>query len=223
MIILGITGSIGMGKSAVTGMLERLGVPGHDADSSVHQLMQPGKAGYNAVTAAFPYFRYPQIYERRNGPLGKMRYLDRKALGTVVFHDDEKRHELESILHPLVRQDQNRFIKEMKALGRKIVALDIPLLLETDSYQFVTYSINVTAPFHIQKARVLDRPNMDEDRFLAILDKQIPTHEKSALADYTVHTGLGRAQTFKELQAILSDIKSRTAPLYVQQATGRIY
>lgn len=223
MIIIGVTGSIGMGKSSVTAMLEHLGIPGHDADACVHRLMQPGATGYYAVTAAFPYFRYPQIYKRKYGPLGKTRYLNRKALGEIVFHDDEKRLKLESILHPLVRQAQNDFIKAMRTLGRRMVALDIPLLFETDSYKYVTHSINVSAPFHVQKARVLSRPGMSEEKFMAILDKQMPSHEKSALADYTVHTGLSRAQTMKELKAILSDIDKNVEPRYKQALTNRIY
>ena len=102
MIVIGLTGSIGMGKSAVTAMFERLGVPGHDSDAAVHDLMAPGGKAYFAITAAFPYFEYPQVYTSKkiNGPLGKMRYLDRKGLGAVVFHNDAKRKELEDILHP---------------------------------------------------------------------------------------------------------------------------
>lgn len=223
MIIIGVTGSIGMGKSTVTGMLEKLGVPGHDADAAVHRLMQPGEKGYYAVVTAFPYFQYPQIYEKMNGKLGKMRYLNRKALGQIIFHDVDKRKQLEAILHPLVRLDQNRFIAEMKRLGRNMVALDIPLLFETDSHQFVDYSINVAAPFHLQRARVLARPNMSEEKFLAILDQQIPSREKSALADYTVQTGLGRAKTMQELKMILRDIKAHIPPKYSEQPRSRLY
>ena len=225
MIVIGLTGSIGMGKSAVTAMFERLGVPGHDSDAAVHDLMAPGGKAYFAITAAFPYFEYPQVYTSKkiNGPLGKMRYLDRKGLGAVVFHDDAKRRELEDILHPLVRLAQTDFIVEMKRKGKDIVVLDIPLLFETDSHLYVDVSINVAAPYFVQRARVLARPNMNEDKFHAILTTQMPSAEKSRMADYTIPTGLNRAETFAAVRQVLRDIQSTQAPKYEQGPTGRIY
>ena len=131
MIVIGLTGSIGMGKSTVAGMFERLGVPTHDADAAVHDLMHPTGKAYFAITAAFPYFEYPDIYtKKQNGPNGKVRYLDRVEFGRLIFGDDEKRKTLEGILHPLVRESQNEFIQSMGRMGRDIVLLDIPLLFE---------------------------------------------------------------------------------------------
>ncbi len=224
MIVIGLTGSIGMGKSAVTNMFARLGVPGHDADSAVHELMAPGGKAYFAITAAFPFFEYPQVYTKKiNGPFGKNRYLDRKGLGAVVFNDAEKRSELEGILHPLVRQSQNDFIARMKRMGKDMVVLDIPLLFETDAHHYVDVTINIAAPYHVQRARVLARPNMTEDKFHAILNNQMPSAEKSRMADYTIPTGLNRAETYAAVREVLRDIKHVGVPKYVQGETNRVY
>lgn len=225
MIVIGLTGSIGMGKSAVTGMFAAAGVPGHDSDTAAHAAMAPGGKAYFAVAATFPYFAYPQAYTRRkiNGPLGKIRYLDRKGLGAIVFADAQKRRELESILHPLVRQSQNEFIARMKRMGKDMVVLDIPLLFETGSYSYVDVTVNVSAPYHIQRQRVLARPNMTPEKFHAILDKQMPSAEKSRCADYTIHTGLNRAETLKQVQDVLRDIRKNTPEKYSTGLTGRLY
>lgn len=224
MIVIGLTGSIGMGKSSVTNMFDRLGVPGHDADAAVHDVMRPGGKAYFAITATFPYFEYPEVYTKIiKGPLGKQRYLDRKGLGAVVFNDAEKRVELEGILHPLVRQSQNDFISAMKRMGKDTVVLDIPLLFETDAHHFVDVTINVTAPYHVQRARVLARPNMSEDKFHAILGSQMPSAEKSRMADYTIPTGLNRAETFAAVREVLRDIQSVRRPKYQQVDKNRIY
>src|SRR5690606_12753699 len=132
-----------------------------------------------------------------------IRPINRKALGKIVFHDNEKRILLENMLHPLVREAQTAFIRRKQAKGRKIVALDIPLLFETGGEKNVDYVIVVSAPDFVQRQRVLARPGMSEETFEAILAKQMPDAEKRARADYVVHTGLGRAQTMKELKAVL--------------------
>lgn len=224
MIVIGLTGSIGMGKSAVTNMFARLGVPGHDADAAVHDLMAPGGKAYFAITALFPFFEYPQVYTRKiRGPLGKNRYLDRKGLGAVVFNNAEKRAELEGILHPLVRKAQNDFIASMKRMGKEIVVLDIPLLFETDAHHYVDVTINVAASYHIQRARVLARQNMTEDKFHSILNNQMSSVEKSRWADYTIPTALNRAETFAAVREVLRDIKNADVPKYEQGETNRIY
>lgn len=223
MIVIGLTGSIGMGKSTVAGMFEKLGVPSHDADKSVHALMEPGAKGYQAIVAAFPYFEFPGIYKKRRGPLGKMRYLDRVEFGKIIFEDDELRGRLEDILHPLVREDQSKFIADMRRMGRNIVLLDIPLLFETDAHLTVDVTINVEAPMHVQASRVLARPNMSEDKFENILKTQMPSAEKSSYADYVIKTGLSRAVTFSQVQAVLDDIKFDCMPKYEAVPEGRIY
>lgn len=206
MIVIGLTGSIGMGKSVVATMLEKEGVPVHEADDEVHGLLAPKGAGFRAVAAAFPYFSYPQIYGRKtkNG-----RSINRTELGKVIFKDAEKRKKLEKILHPLVREAQSNFIRKHKTAKREIVALDIPLLFEAGSDNLVDIILVASAPYEVQRARVLDRPNMDEKKFHAILERQMPDAEKRARADYVIHTGLGRPQTMKELKAALRDIKKK--------------
>ena len=139
------------------------------------------------------------------------RQLDRKKLGKLVFENPEERQKLESILHPLVREDQNEFIKAQQRLGRKMVVLDIPLLFETDAQNFVDYTVTVTAPYDIQRARVLARPNMTEEKFHQILEAQMPDAEKKLRADYVIHTGLGLAHTMADVKSVLRDIKKDNA------------
>jgi dephospho-CoA kinase len=205
MIVLGLTGSIGMGKTTVAKMLRGLGVPVHEADAEVHNLLSPQGRAYDAVADAFPRIRYPQIYGRKTK--SGDRFFNRKKLGELVFSDARKRALLESILHPLVREAQQHFIRSSKALRTPMIALDIPLLFETGGDRFVDFTINVSAPFEIQRARVLVRPGMTEEKFTAILDSQMPDAEKCRRADFVIRNGLGRAQTLKSLKAILSDIK----------------
>ncbi|MFP4313079.1 MAG: dephospho-CoA kinase [Alphaproteobacteria bacterium] len=223
MIVIGLTGSIGMGKSTVAQMFARLGVPAHDSDAAVHDLMRPGQKGYLAVAASFPYFEYPEIYKKRQGPLGKMRYIDRAEFGKLIFADPEKRKMLENILHPLVRKAQNDFIADMRRMGKNIVLLDIPLLFETDAHLSVDVAINVEAPLHIQSARVLARPNMSAEKFAHILQSQMPSAEKSLYADYVIKTGLSRAATFSQVRQILDDIQQDAQFKYKVEPEGRIY
>jgi dephospho-CoA kinase len=205
MIVIGLTGSIGMGKSTIAAMLETEGVPVHEADEEVHALLAPGGKGFRAAAAAFPYFSYPQIYGRR----GKTQFFKRPELGKIVFADDAARERLEGILHPLVRAAQSDFIRKNKIAGRPMAALDIPLLFETGGENLVDVTLVTSAPYEVQRARVLARPGMDEKKFHAILQRQMPDGEKCARADYIIHTGLGRAQTMKELKAALRSIKEK--------------
>ncbi len=207
MIVIGLTGSIGMGKSVAAAMLETLRIPVHEADDEVHRLLRPGAKGAVAVGAAFPYFKYPQIYGKKNKD--GVRSINRKKLGEIVFSDDKKRERLERILHPLVREAQNNFIRGHKNMGTKILALDIPLLFETGGEARVDYTLVATAPYKIQQARVLARPGMDEKKFKAILERQMPDGEKRARADYIVHTGLGRAQAMKDVKAAIAHIRKK--------------
>jgi dephospho-CoA kinase len=207
MIVLGLTGSIGMGKSVAAAMLESMRIPVHEADDEVHKLLGPrGKAAL-AVGAAFPYFDFPHIYGKKS--LKGNRIIKRGELGKVIFADEEKRDRLEKILHPYVREAQADFIRRHKNMGTKIVALDIPLLFETGGENLVNYTIVVTAPYEVQRRRVLERRGMDEKKFHAILERQMPDGEKCARADYIVHTGLGRAHTMRELKTALADIRKK--------------
>lgn len=203
MIVLGITGSIGMGKSTIAEMLRLEGIPVHESDAEVHRLLSSDNAAKAAVAAAFPYFEHPEIYDR------KTKAIDRAALGALVFANGEKRETLESILHPLVRISQDKFLRDAKKSGSTITALDIPLLFETGAEDRVDYVLVASAPFFIQEERVMARPGMTEEKFRAILARQLPDAEKRARADYIVPTGLNRAETLQAVKKILSEIRAR--------------
>ncbi len=200
MIVIGLTGSIGMGKSTLGAMMENMGVPVHDADEAVRILLKPKSEARPAIASAFPYFEFPNIYEK------KTYNLKRKEFGDLIFSNNSHRENLEAILHPFVRKAQNEFIRAHSLKGRRIVCLDIPLLFETGGAQSVDYTITVSAPDFIQRERVLARPNMTEEKFNAILARQMPDAEKRTLSDYVIKTGLGRAQSMKELKGVIADI-----------------
>lgn len=217
MIVIGLTGSIGMGKSSAGAMLEYLGVPVHDSDKSVHALFYWDSPAWKDLKAAFPYHKYPQIYRERwawalwkNSFSPWWRYIDRKALGKIVFSDEAERLKLEAITHPFVQQKQREFIHAQRQAGKRMVALDIPLLFETGAQNRVDYTVCVTAPAHVQKQRVLARPGMSEEKFHAILARQMPDAEKRARSDYIVHSGLGRAHMMKDVRGVLADITARS-------------
>lgn len=201
-----------MGKSTAGAMLEYLGVPVHDSDKTVHNLLHYGTPAWYEIGKAFPYFAYPQIYGRKHywHPLKETkRFLKRDALGKLVFDNEKERKKLEEILHPLVRQSQNEFIKKHRSIGQDIVALDIPLLFETGAESRVDYTITVSAPNFIQASRVLSRPNMTTQKYQGILKSQMTDGEKRARSDFVVHSGLGRAQTMKELKAVLAKLRRK--------------
>lgn len=198
MIIVGLTGSIGMGKSVATAMLRDMGVPVHCSDEAVHTLMGSNGAAVDVVADAFP------------GVLNKKdRSIDRRALGEQIFGHDEKRKKLEAIIHPLVVQSQARFIADNARLHTKIVVLDIPLLFETGAEARVDYTIVVSAPDFVQRQRVLARPHMTEEKFSTILNTQIPDFEKRRRTDFVVETGIGMAETRQALERIIKTLKQR--------------
>lgn len=202
MIVLGLTGSIGMGKSTVAAMMKVLGIPVHDSDAAVHRLLAPKSEAHEALQAAFPPRDYTEVYDKRT------QAINRRELGKIVFADERLRLELESILHPLVRKSQDAFLRECRIKGSDIAVLEIPLLYETGAERRVDGVIVVSAPAFLQKARVMARPGMDEAKFDAILARQIPDAEKRTRADYVIHTGLGRAQSMRELQEILRMVRA---------------
>lgn len=199
MIVLGLTGSVGMGKSTAAAMLRRLGVPVHDSDVTVHRLMAPGGAAVAAVAKAFPDAR------RKEGG------IDRAVLGRRVFPDAKALARLERILHPLVRQSQRRFLAMARARREPLVVLDIPLLFETGGEKRCDKVMVVSAPTAVQRARVMARPGMTEERFRAILAKQMPDAEKRRRADYVVPSGLGRALTYRTLRRIVRVLRQDAA------------
>jgi dephospho-CoA kinase len=190
MIVLGLTGSIGMGKSSAAAALRRLGVPVHDADAEVHRLQAPGGAAVPAIAAAFP------------GAVTDGR-LDRARLRAMLQADPSGWPRLEAIIHPLVRQAEQRFLARAAARRVKGVVLDIPLLFESGGEARCDATIVVSAPPFIQRARVLRRPGMTPAQFEAMLARQMPDAEKRRRADFVVPTGLDRRQTLRALRKIL--------------------
>ncbi|OSQ31713.1 dephospho-CoA kinase [Thalassospira sp. MCCC 1A03138] len=197
MVILGLTGSIGMGKSTAAGMFRYLGVPVHDADASVHRLMAPSGVAFDSIISAFP-------------DVLKDRRIDRQILGAIVFADSGALKRLEAILHPLVRAEENRFLKRNRLAQRSLVVLDIPLLFETVGEKRCDHVAVVSAPEFIQLQRVMARSGMTDAKFSAILAKQMPDREKRRKADFIIPTGLGRAVTFATIRTIVDQLENRT-------------
>lgn len=195
MKIIGLTGSIGMGKTTVAEQFAALGCPGHNSDLAVHQALQSGGLAFEEVAVTFP-----EAWDK------KTHMIKKNILADIVFKDSVKRKILEEILHPIVRYDQTRFVKAQKTKGHKAVLLDIPLLFETGAEARVDVTVVVTAPFFLQRLRVLKRKGMTEEKFHAILEAQMPSSQKCMMADYVIQTGLGRAHSFNQAKKILKDI-----------------
>lgn len=196
MVILGLTGSIGMGKTTAAAMLGRLGVPVYDADAAVHALMAPGGAAVAAIEAAFP------------GVTGPDGAIDRQALAARVFGDDAALKRLESILHPQARAAQDAFLRRWARARAPLAVLDIPLLLETGGEARCDAVVVVSASARVQRRRVLARPGMTPERLDAILARQMPDVEKRRLADFVVETGLGRNHALRTLKRIVKTVCS---------------
>jgi dephospho-CoA kinase len=195
MIVLGLTGSIGMGKSTAAAVLRSLRLPVFDADRVVHRLMQPNGAAVGPVIAAFP--------ELGAGLDG----IDRRRLGSRVFADPAALGRLEAILHPMVERAEKRFLADAQARRAPIAVLDIPLLFETGGDRRCDYVLVVSAPKFLQRQRVLRRPGMSDSRFAAILAQQMPDAEKQRRADFVVSTGLSRNQSLRRLRAIVGSLR----------------
>lgn len=194
MVIVGLTGSIGMGKSTAAKMLRQMGVPVYDADAAVHALQAPGGAALPPIEAAFPGVV-------RNG------VLDRQALGARVFGNKEALRKLEAIVHPLVGQKQRAFLRRAALRGARIVVLDIPLLFEGRGERRVDAVLVVSAPAFLQRRRVLARPGMTEEKFAGILRQQVPDSLKRRKASVVVPTGLGLAPTRNTLERAVRRLK----------------
>jgi len=197
LIVLGLTGSIGMGKSTAAAMLRRLGVPLFDADLVVHGLLAPSGAAVSAVSAAFP-----GVETEAGG-------IDRVLLGQRVFTNPAALRPLEEILHPMVAAEEKRFLARSRARRVALVVLDIPLLFETGAERRCDYVLVVSAPALVQRQRVMRRPGMTEIRLAAILRKQVPDHRKRQRADFVVPTGAGRGQTLRRLKSIVRLLRNR--------------
>jgi dephospho-CoA kinase len=191
LIVLGLTGSIGMGKSTASAMLRRLGVPLFDADLAVHRLLAPSGAAVPAVSAEFP-----GVETEAGG-------IDRALLGQRVFPDPAALSRLEEILHPMVAAEEKRFLARLRARREPLAVLDIPLLFETGAERRCDYVLVVSAPALVQRQRVMRRPGMTEIRLDAIRRKQMPDYRKRQRADFVVPTGAGRSLTLRRLKSIV--------------------
>lgn len=197
MIVIGLTGSIGMGKSTAAAQLAQMGIASHDSDAVARAAIGPGGAAVPAVAEAFP-----EAYDRKTNA------IDRRILGPLVFADPEKKKILESIVHPYAVDSQRVFLKEQKALGARFAVLDIPLLFETGAEKRVDVVIVVSCPAFMQRRRVLARDGMSEEKFANILKSQIPDHEKRRRADFVVQTGLGLAYSHRALKRIINQLSN---------------
>jgi dephospho-CoA kinase len=194
MMIIGLTGSIGMGKSTVAGMFERLGVPVFDADAEVRRVQGPGGRALAAIEAAFPGTTHAQG-------------LHRDKLGAHVFGNKVALQRLEAILHPLVGEAQSAFLGAHRL--KDAVVLDVPLLFEKGGWRLCNITVVVSAPYRVQRARVLARPGMTEAKLAGILKAQMPDREKRALADVVIETGRGRRETWLEVQRLVRNLRRR--------------
>jgi dephospho-CoA kinase len=199
MIVAALTGSIGMGKSTVLKMFEELGAAIWNADDAVHRLYAKGGAAVAPIKKEF------------SGVIANGA-VDREKLAAIVFGDAARLKKLESIVHPLVAADRERFVKKARAEGAEIVILDIPLLFENCGEDAFEAVIVVSAPAHTQRARVLGRPGMSEEKFAAILARQTPDPEKRARADFVINTNQDFAATRKDVSAVMGKLKKAAKP-----------
>ncbi len=194
--LVGLTGSIGMGKSETAKMFAALGIPVYDADAAVHRLYEPGGGAVPEIARAFP------------GCVVAGR-VDRDALGKVVTADKSAFKQLEQIVHPLVAREQFKFLDAAAEAGAEMAVLDIPLLFETGGEQRMDAVVVVSAPAEMQRARVLERPGMNAGKLDQILSRQMPDAEKRARAHYVVETGKGLDHAFEQVKAIVAALHQR--------------
>ena len=199
MVVLGLTGSIAMGKSTAAAIFHSFGVPVCDADRVTHGLLAPGGAAVVLLDAAFPGCGAPD-----GG-------IDRRALGQLVFGRPDQLARLEAIVHPLVQAAEARFLARCCAAGRPLAVLDVPLLFETGGERRVDAVAVVSAPALIQAQRVLRRPGMTEERLRAIRARQMSDPEKRRRADFVIPTGLGRRRSIEAIAGIIDRLRGRPA------------
>jgi len=195
MIVLGLTGSIGMGKSEAGRMLARLGVPVFDSDAAVHRMMAPGGDAVAALGAVFP------DVVADGG-------VDRQRLGARVFEDRAALERLEAIVHPRVYAAQRRFLAGVVSRRKALAALDIPLLFETGGERKVDYTAVVSAPPRVQRHRVLARPGMTEARLETVLARQLPDRLKRRRADFVLPAGQGKRPMYRVVVRMIADLSS---------------
>ncbi|MEZ5926211.1 MAG: dephospho-CoA kinase [Hyphomicrobiaceae bacterium] len=199
MLIIGLTGSIGMGKSAAAGFLRDCGIPVFDSDAEVHRLYAAEAAPL--IEAAFP-------GTTRGGE------VDRTLLSQALMGDPSGFRRLEAIVHPLVRAGQRRFLADGMSAGEPLAVLEIPLLFETGGERLVDLTVVVSAPAELQRQRVLERPGMTAEKLEAILSRQIGDAEKRRRADFVVDTSGTLDETRAQIESIVADLKGRRGSAY---------
>lgn len=195
--VIGLTGSIGMGKTTTARQLRGMGFPVYDADAVVHRLLARGGAAVPLVRTHFP----AAVRDNR---------VDRAVLGQLVYQDPQALARLESLLHPCVNAARDSWIAAKRRAGAPVVFLDIPLLFEVGWDRYCDAVMVVTAPESVQTARVLARPGMTRKRLADILSRQMPDAEKRASADFLINTGEGLARSRRDLREVLGRILSPT-------------
>ena len=194
MIVLGLTGSIGMGKTTTARMFAEAGAPVHDSDATVHELYARGGAAVGPIGKAFP----QAIIDGA---------VDRQALAAEIGPNPEALKRLEAIVHPLVARSRDAFLAEARKAGAEVVVLDVPLLLETGADQALDAVVVVSAPAPVQRQRVLERPGMTSEKLSALLARQVPDADKRARADFVVDTGQGLDHARAQVRQILATVK----------------
>jgi dephospho-CoA kinase len=201
MLIIGLTGSIGMGKTETAKMFARHGIPVCDADATVHFLYDKGGVAVEPIRAMFP----EAVVEDR---------VDRDLLGKAVLGKPEAMRKLEAAVHPLVRLAQRDFLEKAAAAGATMAVIDVPLLFETGGERRVDVVVVVSAPAEMQRQRVLARPGMTVEKFELILRKQVPDAEKRARADFVVDSSKGLAHAERQVVAIIEALKHRPGKVW---------
>lgn len=198
MIVLGLTGSIGMGKSTTAKMFAEAGVPVWDADSTVHRLYATGEAGAAAIAKIAPEALVDGA-------------VDRSKLREAIMEHASLLKQVEGVIHPLVGQDRAGFLANAREQGHRIAVVDIPLLFEGGGEKHVDQVVVVTAPAEVQRARVLERPGMTEEAFETILAKQVPDSIKREKADHLIDTSLGMDHARQRVAEIIASLEATDA------------
>ena len=194
MIILGLTGSIGMGKTTASTEFRRIGIPVHSSDEAVHQMMSAGGEAVSILSEMFP------AAIKKYG-------IDRNLVAQEAFSNFKVLNKIEAILHPLVGIREKKFLNDCARRGSKIVVLDVPLLFETGGEKRCDGVITVSAPKYVQRQRVIKRPGMTVDRLHSILSRQITDKEKIRRSQFVILTGLGRHFSLIQIQKIVKITK----------------
>ena len=198
MIVVGLTGSIAMGKTETAKLFRALGIPVFDSDAEVHRQYRKGGRGVEAISRIFP----EAVIDGS---------VDREILAKRVLGDSQAMQQLEAAIHPIVRRSQNEFLARCKASGQAIAVLDIPLLFETGREAEVDKIVVVSAPQEIQRQRVLQRPGMTPEKLDRILARQLPDAEKRAKADYVVDTSKGVDYAAARVRGIVANLLKNQA------------